>query len=114
MGISQQDLITVSHEMGHAEYYLLYKDQPVEYRTGANPGFHEAVGDTIALSVMTPEHLKEIKLLKDYYDDDGTNHSTMEHISYFSYFMPPNHFCRMFSLPTEHWVVYCFCIFQNY
>ena len=71
MGVTQQDLITVSHEMGHAEYYLLYQDQPVEFRTGANPGFHEAVGDTIALSVMTPEHLKEIKLLKDYYDDEG-------------------------------------------
>ena len=71
MGVSQQDLITVSHEMGHAEYYLLYQDQPVEFRTGANPGFHEAVGDTIALSVMTPEHLKEIKLLNDYYDDEG-------------------------------------------
>lgn len=70
MGVSQQDLITVSHEMGHAEYYLLYQDQPVEFRTGANPGFHEAVGDTIALSVMTPEHLKEIKLLTSYHDDD--------------------------------------------
>lgn len=70
MGISQQDLITVSHEMGHAEYYLAYKDQPVEFRTGANPGFHEAVGDTIALSVMTPEHLKKIDLLKDIHDDE--------------------------------------------
>ncbi|XP_066918700.1 angiotensin-converting enzyme-like [Clytia hemisphaerica] len=69
MGVSQQDLITVSHEMGHAEYYLLYQDQPVEFRTGANPGFHEAVGDTIALSVMTPEHLKEIGLLSDYSDN---------------------------------------------
>lgn len=71
MSVAQQDLITVHHEMGHAEYYLLYKDQPVEFRTGANPGFHEAVGDTIALSVMTPAHLEKINLLKEFHGDKG-------------------------------------------
>ncbi|KAL9965344.1 hypothetical protein ACROYT_G029133 [Oculina patagonica] len=39
-------------------------DQPFEYRTGANPGFHEAVGDTMSLSVDTPQHLKKIGLLE--------------------------------------------------
>ncbi len=34
-----KDLITVHHEMGHVEYYIQYKDQPVVYRKGANPGF---------------------------------------------------------------------------
>ena len=71
MGASQGDLITVHHEMGHIEYYLLYKDQPVEFRTGANPGFHEAVGDTISLSVMIPEHLSSIGLLDDFLGDEG-------------------------------------------
>lgn len=71
------------HEMGHVQYYLQYKDQPLVFRRGANPGwfriliyrpldfkllsvnlgFHEAVGDTLALSVITPKHLKEIGLL---------------------------------------------------
>ena len=51
--------------MGHIQYYLLYKDQPAIYRRGANPGFHEAVGDTLALSVQTPKHLKEINLLDE-------------------------------------------------
>lgn len=51
--------------MGHIQYYLLYKDQPSIYRRGANPGFHEAVGDTLALSVQTPKHLKKIHLLDD-------------------------------------------------
>merc|ERR1712071_452407 len=54
---------TVHHEMGHIQYYLQYKDQPYVYRQGANPGFHEAIGDTLALSVQTPKHLKEIGLL---------------------------------------------------
>lgn len=70
MGVSQGDLITVHHEMGHIEYYLMYKDQPVEFRTGANPGFHEAVGDTITLSVMIPEHLETIGLLQNAAGDE--------------------------------------------
>ena len=35
-------------------------------RNGANPGFHEAIGDTIAKSVSTPAHLKSIGLLPNY------------------------------------------------
>lgn len=57
------DLITVHHEMGHVQYFLQYKDQPVSFRDGANPGFHEAIGDVLALSVSTPKHLKSIGLL---------------------------------------------------
>ncbi|XP_057302369.1 angiotensin-converting enzyme-like [Hydractinia symbiolongicarpus] len=59
----QDNFITIHHELGHIYYYLLYWNQPSEYRTGANPGFHEAVGDTIVLSVQTPKHLKEIGLI---------------------------------------------------
>lgn len=70
MGVSQNDLVTVHHEMGHIEYYLMYQNQPVEFRTGANPGFHEAVGDTIALSVMIPEHLESISLLQETVGDE--------------------------------------------
>nr|XP_022901638.1 angiotensin-converting enzyme-like [Onthophagus taurus] len=67
--IDYEDFITVHHEMGHIQYFLQYKDQPITLRDGANPGFHEAIGDTIALSVSTPKHLQEIGLLKDYEDD---------------------------------------------
>ncbi|XP_059351358.1 angiotensin-converting enzyme-like [Daphnia carinata] len=63
--VNTEDLITVHHEMGHVQYYLQYKDQPLIFRRGANPGFHEAVGDTLALSVITPKHLKEIGLLDE-------------------------------------------------
>jgi peptidyl-dipeptidase A len=66
-------VLQVHHEMGHIQYFILYKDQPVVLRTGANPGFHEAVGDLIALSVSTPTHLKKIGLLDNYADTDQDN-----------------------------------------
>ncbi|KAL3278129.1 hypothetical protein HHI36_013474 [Cryptolaemus montrouzieri] len=67
--VNVEDFITIHHEMGHIQYFLLYKDLPFAYREGANPGFHEAVGDTIALSVSNPKHLKKIGLLDEYIDD---------------------------------------------
>ncbi|XP_023709018.2 angiotensin-converting enzyme-like [Cryptotermes secundus] len=57
-------LFAVHHEMGHVQYFIQYRDQPVAYKDGANPGFHEAVGDLIALSVLTPKHLRQIGLLE--------------------------------------------------
>lgn len=59
--VNMEDLLTAHHEMGHVEYYLQYKDQPNVFKEGANPGFHEAVGDVISLSASTPSHLKTIK-----------------------------------------------------
>ncbi|XP_026489175.2 angiotensin-converting enzyme-like isoform X1 [Vanessa tameamea] len=64
---------TTHHEMGHIQYYLQYKDLPVIYRAGANPGFHEAVGDVISLSVSTPKHLRVMGLLEDGPDDLESN-----------------------------------------
>ena len=61
--------------MGHIQYYQQYKDQPVVFRRGANPGFHEAVGDLLALSVSTPNHLQKIGLLKQVSNNTGTNYS---------------------------------------
>nr|XP_034299429.1 uncharacterized protein LOC117680950 isoform X2 [Crassostrea gigas] len=71
--INMEDLITIHHEMGHIEYFLQYKEQPLVYRDGANPGFHEAVGDVMALSVSTPEHLHEIGLLDKLENDTETD-----------------------------------------
>lgn len=61
--VNQQNFITAHHEMGHIQYYILYKDQPMLFREGANPGFHEAVGDLVALSVSNPTHLKKVPSL---------------------------------------------------
>ncbi len=57
--------------MGHTQYHLHYKDLPLLFREGANPGFHEAIGDVIALSVNTPQHLLSIGLLDEVTDDKG-------------------------------------------
>jgi peptidyl-dipeptidase A len=60
--ITDEDFSTVHHELGHNFYQRAYKEQPVLFRDSANDGFHEGVGDTIALSV-TPEYLVELGLL---------------------------------------------------
>jgi peptidyl-dipeptidase A len=57
-----EELRTIYHELGHVYYYLWYKDQPFLFQNGAHDGFHEAVGDTINLS-MTPEYLAQIGLV---------------------------------------------------
>jgi len=54
------NLQTVHHEMGHIQYFMEYSGQPTVYRDGGNPGFHEAIGDLIALSVVTPKHLQKV------------------------------------------------------
>ncbi|WP_444916377.1 M2 family metallopeptidase [Microbulbifer sp. ANSA003] len=63
-----EDLVTIHHELGHNFYQRIYKDQPFLYKNGANDGFHEAVGDTIALSI-TPKYLKEIGLMNEVPDE---------------------------------------------
>jgi len=67
--INQEDFITIHHEMGHIQYYLQYKNLPVAFRRGGNPGFHEAVGDTLALSVSTLGHLYGLGLIEKPVDD---------------------------------------------
>jgi len=62
--INGEDFSTIHHELGHNFYQRAYKNQPVFYRTGANDGFHEAIGDMIALSI-TPEYLVKIGLLDE-------------------------------------------------
>jgi peptidyl-dipeptidase A len=57
-----EDFTTVHHELGHNFYQRAYDDLPPLFMNSANDGFHEAIGDTIALSV-TPEYLKQIGLI---------------------------------------------------
>jgi peptidyl-dipeptidase A len=58
-----EDFTTIHHELGHNFYQRAYKNQPPVFRDSANDGFHEAIGDTIALSV-TPDYLVKIGLLE--------------------------------------------------
>jgi peptidyl-dipeptidase A len=60
--VNSDDFVTIHHELGHNYYQRAYKDQPLLYRNGANDGFHEAIGDFVALSI-TPEYLVQIGLM---------------------------------------------------
>ncbi len=60
--ITAEDFHTIHHELGHNYYQRAYARQPFLFRESAHDGFHEAVGDTIGLSV-TPEYLVQVGLL---------------------------------------------------
>lgn len=60
--VNGDDFVTIHHELGHNYYQRAYNRQPYLYLNGANDGFHEAIGDAVALS-MTPEYLVQIGLL---------------------------------------------------
>lgn len=61
---TEEEFETVHHELGHIYYYLAYDELPMLFQTGAHDGFHEAIGDTISLSI-TPGYLKEVGLIDE-------------------------------------------------
>jgi peptidyl-dipeptidase A len=69
--IRDEDFITVHHELGHNFYQRAYNKQPFLFEDGANDGFHEAIGDTIALAI-TPEYLQQVGLLQTVPQSDDT------------------------------------------
>jgi peptidyl-dipeptidase A len=60
--VNEDYFTTVHHELGHNFYQRAYNKQPMLFRNGANDGFHEAIGDSIALAI-TPAYLKRLKLI---------------------------------------------------
>lgn len=61
--INHEDFVTIHHELGHNYYFHNYYNLPVLFQSGAHDGFHEAIGDAIALSI-TPQYLVQIGLLE--------------------------------------------------
>ena len=61
---NEEDLNTLHHELGHNYYQLAYNQQDFFYRASANDGFHEAVGDTLSLSVG-PEYFRRLGWMDD-------------------------------------------------
>lgn len=59
---NEEDLTTIHHELGHVYYFMMYNPLPFIFQNGAHDGFHEAIGDTITLS-MTPAHMAKIGLV---------------------------------------------------
>ncbi len=95
--ITGEDFSVVHHELGHNFYQRAYKDQSVFYRSGANDGFHEAIGDMIALSI-TPDYLVEIGLLdpKDIPGEDADTALLMQQALGKVAFLP-------FGLMVDQW-----------
>jgi peptidyl-dipeptidase A len=60
--VTGEDFVTVHHELGHNFYQRAYNAQPFLFQNGANDGFHEAIGDAVALSI-TPGYLRQVGLL---------------------------------------------------
>jgi peptidyl-dipeptidase A len=68
--VNAEDFKTIHHELGHNYYQRAYKGESYLYRSSANDGFHEAVGDTLSLSI-TPEYLAKLGLLDEVPDASG-------------------------------------------
>jgi len=68
--VNAEDFKTIHHELGHNYYQRAYKDQTFLHRNSANDGFHEALGDTLSLSI-TPAYLTQIGLLETEPDASG-------------------------------------------
>ena len=61
---SCSDLNTMHQELGHTQYQQQYSHLPYVFQDGANDGFHEAIGELMALAGSTPKHLYDIGLMK--------------------------------------------------
>lgn len=68
--ITAEDFSVVHHELGHNYYQMAYAPKSTLYQNSANDGFHEAIGDAVALSV-TPAYLKQIKLIDKVPDESA-------------------------------------------
>ncbi|UYV61418.1 hypothetical protein LAZ67_1004778 [Cordylochernes scorpioides] len=69
---TQEDLVFVHHMMGNIQYFQHYANQPFALQWGANPSFHEAIGEVMELSVVTPKHLHKIGFLDKVENDTET------------------------------------------
>lgn len=64
------NFLTIHHEMGHTVYQMAYRHQHLAYRDGANNGFHEAIGELMAMVAATPSYLNQIGILDELVEDD--------------------------------------------
>ena len=70
IGVNDEDFVVIHHELGHNYYQRAYRGQDPLFRDSANDGFHEGLGDTVALSI-TPEYLVRVGLLDTAPDADS-------------------------------------------
>ena len=72
--VTMDYLKTIHHEMGHVQYFMAYENQPTVFRDSPNSAFHEAVGDTMALSALSLKHLETLGLLGPEYNNDQSKY----------------------------------------
>ncbi|XP_069120840.1 angiotensin-converting enzyme-like [Argopecten irradians] len=60
--VDEKNLLTIHQQLARIQYFLQYRNQPIAFQREANPGFDEAVGNVITLSVSTSSHLQDIGL----------------------------------------------------
>ena len=65
-----EDMNTIHHEMGHIQYFMQYENLPHGFRDGANTGFHEAIGELMAMAASTPRHLYDMGLMSELIEDE--------------------------------------------
>jgi len=82
--VNENELLTVIHEMGHIQYDIMYSKQPYSFRNGANPAFHEAVGDALTLSARTTSFLKTVGLMDENFVDDEETGIYFEKYGYYT------------------------------
>ncbi|XP_076314868.1 angiotensin-converting enzyme-like [Tachypleus tridentatus] len=70
--LSREGLHRVFHEMGHVQYYMAYRFQPVIFRSGATSALHEALGEAMAELALSPECMRRqnISLIPETVSDD--------------------------------------------
>jgi peptidyl-dipeptidase A len=78
--INENDFRVVHHELGHIYYFLAYAGLPHVLQDGANAGFHEALGDTLQLSI-TPSYLRQIGLAPKTASDDSSDLSYLMRVA---------------------------------
>jgi peptidyl-dipeptidase A len=93
---TQDDLLSIHRELGHAYYARAYAKLPPLYQQGASAGFQEALGDALTLS-MTPQYMKELGLLAAVpRDDKGLVNQQMKEALTKVAFLP-------FALVVDQW-----------
>ncbi|MBD3866962.1 MAG: M2 family metallopeptidase [Acidobacteria bacterium] len=93
--INEEDFTTVHHELGHNFYQRAYNIQDPLYRNSAHDGFHEGIGDTVALSI-TPEYLVKVGLLDALPQEAGDRGRLMRHALEKIAFLP-------FGMVVDQW-----------
>ncbi|XP_055387063.1 angiotensin-converting enzyme-like [Condylostylus longicornis] len=99
--VTLEDYINAHKELAHIQYFMHYASQPHIFHDGPNPAFHEAISNSIALSISNPVHLQRIGLLAKSFETESGN--AMVSIEYLLFIALKKLPLLAFSLTLERW-----------